>query len=376
MALVSASGYGRGNKNAGTNTGINGAPVQPVKPIPIPPNPFGPQAPQQVMGKVTQKNGKWYDDQGNEAVFKNNQWLSAQQPQQQTGFNFSFGGSSGFGAGGMGTGGMTAPRGTGGVGQSKGGGYDGSGINPGGGSRPGGAGGAGGGGGFTNYSGGDPNITKATQMMQQRYAQQTAQEGQVNPFQQEAIDNLRRQQGTDQTQRATDRATSQIRDFGAGQQQAAAERKAQYGQGGGAGNAIAESAQRAQAKAAADIQMGEMGRQDQLALQGANILNQPAQMQLAQQGQNNALLGNLYGGADMQGKMNLGQQGLGLQQWEAMNDPRYDKQFQQQLQQQQLQQGQMGLYGQALGLQGQQMGLYSDYLKALQGGGYGGPYGY
>jgi hypothetical protein len=59
-----------------------------------------------------------------------------------------------------------------------------------------------------------------------------------------------------------------------------------------------------------------------------------------------------------------------------MNDPRYDKQFQQQLQQQQLQQGQMGLYGQALGLQGQQMGLYSDYLKALQGGGYGGPYGY
>lgn len=366
MALTSSAGikrYGQNDngKSTATNTGVVGPQV---KPLPLPPNPFAPQAPQQVMGKVTQKNGKYYGEDGQEAVFKNNQWQSAQQPQQNAGgFNFSFGGGGGSNLGGsMAAGGYmggqtTAPKGTGGVGQTKGG-YDGSGY-AGGQTRPGGSGG------FTNATQNDPNIKKATDAMYASYAQQAAQANQLDPFQQESIANLRRQQGTDQTQRATNQATSAIRDFGAGQQEAANVRKAQMGQGGGASGQIAQSAQRAQAKAAADIQMGEQGRQDQLALGGASILNAPSQLGLARQGQANGVLGSLYGGANMQGNLALGQQGLGLEAWKAQNDPKYDKDFQSQLMQQQLAQGQMGL-------QGQQLGLYGDYLKLLQGSGYGG----
>lgn len=370
MAIGMTKGVGNTGPNRGgygTAQGGYQGPTGPktaqVTPMPAPPSLSsllgggGGAAAKPAKGAFTQKNGKWFDSAGNELQQGQGGFTVKSQPQQNSGFNFSFGGGSYDGSG-INPGGGSAPKGTGGVGQSKGG-YDGSGIN---GGRP-------GGGGFTNATSGDPNISKATQMMQARYAQQTAQEGQVDPFQMESINNLRRQQGTDQTQRATDQATSAIRDFGAGQQEVANVRRAQMGQGGGASGQIAQSGQRAQAKAAADIQMGEMARQDQLALGGASILNAPGQMNLARQGQNNALLGSLYGGADMQGKMNLGQGGLGLEAWKAQNNPAYDKQFQSQLMQQQLAQGQ-------LGLQGQQLGLYGDYLKLLQGSGYGGAYGY
>lgn len=235
----------------------------------------------------------------------------------------------------------------------------------------GGVGGATGGGGagpnLSNYAQKDPRVEKAQDLLEQRYAQQTAQENQLDPFLAESIGNLRTQQGSDNTNRLTQRALSTIREQGAGLQNQADVRKAQTGQGGGASGSIAQAAQRAGARAASDIGLAQQARQDQLALAGHNILSAPGQMNLARSAQNNALLGNLAGNAGQGAQLGLNQMQLGLQQYLGQGNLDLERQRiaqQQQLFPYQLAGQQMDLYGRyydMLGRLGGNTGVYGGY---------------
>lgn len=214
---------------------------------------------------------------------------------------------------------------------------------------------------LSNYAQKDPRIEQANRMMDERYRQSAAQEGQMDPYLMESIQNLRTQMGSDQTNRATNRALSSIRDQASGLSEAAKERAAMAGQGGGMQGKISEAAQRQGAKAASDIQLAQQQRKDALTLGGAGILGAPAQLQTQRQQQTNALLGQISGNAAQGGQLALGQQGLGLESWKAGQD--------------------VGLRRQALDQQmalapydimGKQLGLYGQYLNLLQGAGYGG----
>lgn len=223
-----------------------------------------------------------------------------------------------------------------------------------------GVGGGGAGPNLSNYAQKDPRVEKAQDLLEQRYAQQLGQEGQMDPYLAESIQNLRTQQGSDNTNRLTQRALSTIREQGAGLQNQADVRRAQTGQGGGASGSIAQAAQRAGARAASDIGLAQQARQDQLALAGHNILSAPGQMNLARQGQTNALLGTLAGNAGQGAQLGLGQMRLGLDQYGMMGDLDLRRQA---LAQQQM----LGQYD----LAGKGLDLYSKYLGLL-GSGYGG----
>lgn len=228
----------------------------------------------------------------------------------------------------------------------------------------GGGGGTGGGGGggdinLSSYAKKDPRVEKAQDLLEQRYAQQTAQEGQMDPYLQESIQNLRTQQGSDNTDRLKQRAGSDIREQGQALQNAADLRRAQTGQGGGASGAISQAAQRAGARASSDIELAQQARQDQLALQGHNILSAPGQLSLARQGQNNALLGNLAGNAGQGARLGLDQMQLGLSQYLGGADLDLRRRA---LEQQQ----QLGQYD----LAGKQLDLYGRYYDAMSRGGY------
>lgn len=212
-----------------------------------------------------------------------------------------------------------------------------------------------------NFAQKDPRVEYAQEQLKGRYQQLLGREGQMDPFLQESIQNLRQRQSADTTARATDVASSRIRDQQAGQEAALASRAARTGSAGGGYGQLAEASQRAQAKAAADIQLGRERDLDQLAIAGHNILQSPSQLALAQSGQSNQMLGTLAGQADMGARLGLAQQGLGLEQWKATQDAAYKNA----MLPIEMQRAQMGL-------QQSQMGLMGQYFDLLKGMGYGG----
>lgn len=129
---------------------------------------------------------------------------------------------------------------------------------------------------------------------------------------QEQIRLYRERMGEGPTTRAIERAGSTIRDFAAGQAEEAKRMGAMGGRGAGLGaTGIAESAQRAQAGAAADISLGREQDLDRLLMGGQNIMAAPGQRQerlLGQGGQHFA-----YSPYQDQANYALGSQGLGLE---------------------------------------------------------------
>lgn len=171
--------------------------------------------------------------------------------------------------------------------------------------------------GFTNTAAANPDLQAALEQYRQRITQQQAREGQVDPLLMEQVKNLRERMSADQTQRATERAGSNIRDFAAGQRVAADEAASRMGRPQGYRNAsIDEAAQRAQAKASADIQMGQQQRLDALTLGGQGIMSAPSQEALQREAGVTNLIAGLGGQAGLGADLALRQQGLGLSAWQ------------------------------------------------------------
>jgi len=190
---------------------------------------------------------------------------------------------------------------------------------------------------FTNTAQTNPDMQAALKEYQDRIAQQKAREGQVDPLLMEQVEALRSRRGVDQSQRATERAQSGIRDYAAGQKSAAASSAARMGRPQGFRDAlIDEASQRNAARASADIQMNELQRQDNLVLGGSQIMGAPASERLAREAGVTGLVAGQAGQAAIPANLALAQQGLGLNTWQAMqSDQRQREQMAQQERQQQ-----------------------------------------
>jgi hypothetical protein len=199
----------------------------------------------------------------------------------------------------------------------------------------GGAGGVmGGGGGFPGFGGGggmmpmaptapltstaapDPNLVAAQQQYNQGLAGLQQFATTADPNLQKQIEELEKARSADTTKRQTEQASSNIRDWQAGQQAAAEEGGARRGMGPGTGaDVISEAAGRQQAAASANIQAGEQARRDKLLLEGQGIMGAPGQRQMQAQ----AMLADYISKnpAATAAQIALKQQELGLQQWMA-----------------------------------------------------------
>lgn len=206
----------------------------------------------------------------------------------------------------------------------------------------GGGGGAGGGSGpgMTNTAQANPDMEAALKAYRDRIAQEQAREGATDPLLLEQVQNLRDRRSADQTQRATDQAGSQIRDFAAGQKAISDERAARSGRSQGfQDSGIDEAAQRAQAGAAAKIQMNEEQRLDNLVLGGQAIMSAPAQEALQREAGVTGLISGQMGQAGAGANLALNQQQLALQQQAQQQNQALEQQrlqMQQQAQQQQM----------------------------------------
>lgn len=212
---------------------------------------------------------------------------------------------------------------------------------------------------LSNYAQNNPGLESALEAARRRAEQLGRQEGQPDQYQQESIQNLRDRMSTSNTQRSIDVAGGAIRANAAGAQEAQDEMMARRGLGhsgiaarGASG--LTEAAQRAQAQSASQLSLAEQQRLDSLALGGNSILQAPSQLGLQQQGLTNSALGLQMQGAGALANQSLGQQNLGLNQWQAsQNAAVQQQQLQQQQQQMQWQQlmallgvaGQSGGYG-------------------------------
>lgn len=222
------------------------------------------------------------------------------------------GGSGGFGGGG-GFGGPGGGFGGGGFGGGGGGGAPGWGAEP-----------------IEVKSEASPHLDE---MIKRWEAQQAAIMNQANATDQNLQDQIslyKERMGEGPTTRAIERASSTVRDFAAGQAHNAMTRGAATGRGQGFGaTGIAESAQRAQAGAAANISLGREGQLDQLFGMGQRTMEAPGLRKQGYYGMGS----NFFGAAPYGSQANymLGSQGLGLeaaglglqaqQQQYAQNDP-------------------------------------------------------
>ena len=225
-------------------------------------------------------------------------------------------GGGGFGGGGGGFGG-----GGGGFG---GGGFGGGGF-----------GGGGGGGGWSPESikvesEASPHLEEMTRRWEAQQAAIMAQAHETDQNLQDQINLYKERMGEGPTTRAIERASSTIRDFAAGQAHNAMTAGAAMGRGQGYGaTGIAESAQRAQAGAAADISLGREGQLDKLLMAGQRTMEAPAAYRQGYYGMGSQFFNQAPYGA--QANYMLGSQGLGLeaaglglqaqQQQYAQNDP-------------------------------------------------------
>lgn len=201
-------------------------------------------------------------------------------------------------------------------------------------------GGAGAGGpttpGMTNTAAPNPDMQQALADYKARIEQQKAREGQTDPLLQEQVENLRARMSADQTARATDRAGSNIRDFAAGQRSQADSASARMGRPQGFRDAaIDEAAGRNQARAAADIQLGQMARLDNLTLGGTGIMGAQAQERLAREAGVTGLIGGQMNAAGAGAGLALEQQRLGLQSYSTTANLELERQRMQQQQRQQ-----------------------------------------
>lgn len=170
----------------------------------------------------------------------------------------------------------------------------------------------------------DPQIQKMQGNLNNRYDELNAKEGQMDPFLQESINNLRGRQSADTTQRAIDRANSGAADQAAGAMSQLGSAAARSGRGEGyGGNAVQGASQRLASRQAADISLGREKDLDALTIAGHNILKSPSDLATTQSGQANNFLLGASGQANMAGNLALGQQGLGLEQWKAGTDANY-----------------------------------------------------
>jgi hypothetical protein len=157
-----------------------------------------------------------------------------------------------------------------------------------------------------------PDMKAALDEWKKRMASLQSQASTTDPNLQFQIEQYKGRLGQDQTQHATDRAASAIRDQMAGMQQQANESGAASGRGQGFGaTGIAEAGQRALAGQASDIQLAQQNRLDALTMGGQGIMSAPAQQQLAYQGLlNPGYAQNPYSAT---AQLGLDQQKLGLQ---------------------------------------------------------------
>lgn len=123
----------------------------------------------------------------------------------------------------------------------------------------------------------DPQLSALTGYASTQMSQQ-------DPLLMEAIENFRKRMSTDTTARATGIAGGAIDDAAASAGQRAKEEASITGMSSGTqaqrGASISDAAQRAKAGAAAQIQMGELDRQDRLAGGFASSASMPGQRQL------------------------------------------------------------------------------------------------
>lgn len=200
-----------------------------------------------------------------------------------------------------------------------------------------------------NYAQKDPRIEGTADALTKRRKALEAQEGQLDPFQMESIQNLRARMSADPTQRAIDRASSGAADWAAGMKERGAAAGARMGRGGGfATTGIEGAAQRLQAKQAADIALGRERDLDALTIQGNQILQAPSQYGLARQGLTQGAYGQEAGFAPTGANLGLAQQRLGLDQYLGAGELDYKQAL---LQQQGLG-NQMDLYMKMLSLAG------------------------
>jgi hypothetical protein len=223
------------------------------------------------------------------------------------------------------------------------GGGGGGGVSPWGGGGGGFGGGGFGGGGFGGGGGGgwtgeavevkseaSPHLDEMIKRWEAQQAAIMNQAHQTDQNLQDQINLYKERMGEGPTTRAIERASSTIRDFAAGQAHNAMTAGAAMGRGQGFGaTGIAESAQRAQAGAAADISLGREGQLDKLLMAGQRTMEAPAAYRQGYYGMGSDFFNQAPYGA--QANYMLGSQGLGLeaaglglqaqQQQYAQNDP-------------------------------------------------------
>ena len=245
-------------------------------------------------------------------------------PRQLTGYNPNYnpmGSSQTLGGGGGGGGGMPGMPGGGWSPWGGGGGA------PGGQFSGGGAGGAGGAGGGTTGGRSElqltaersPDIDNMIAAWDQRMAELRQKQASVDENLQFQIEQYKSRLGEGPTTRAIERSASAIRDQLAGQTAQAEQAAAQAGRGQGFGQSgLAESAQRAQAGAAAGIALGRERDLDQLTIAGQNIMQAPGQREMGY----NQLLNQQYAQAPhfLQAQQGLGEKQLGLQAYLGQGD--------------------------------------------------------
>lgn len=173
---------------------------------------------------------------------------------------------------------------------------------------------------INNTAENDPTVQDWLDSARQRFEGSKARP--QDPLLQEQVDELRRRRSSDTTERATNRAESHILDRAAGQKSML---KGRVGGSGGrqAGveakleGRIDDNAARAAAAAAADIQLGEEQRLDNLAIAGQGIMSAPGDRDLARDSMTNSLLATGLGAAQGAANLGLANRSLGLQQWQS-----------------------------------------------------------
>ena len=171
---------------------------------------------------------------------------------------------------------------------------------------------------MTNVASPSPQLQQASAQYQARLGQLQQPRG-TDPNQQFLIDAVKKRMGTDNTDALIDREQFRIADAAAARQAGLTNESGRMGAGAGGrdANRIQSAASRAQAAAADNIRLGREAQMDALTLGARGIFNDPAQMELAREGNLNqmTLAGLPY--ANAQANLGLAQQGLGLQQWNA-----------------------------------------------------------
>ncbi len=144
----------------------------------------------------------------------------------------------------------------------------------------------------------------------------------IDPNLQTQVDRLGQRLSSDTTQHAIQRAGGAIQDAGSAQHAALKTNLARRGLGGeGAGGQLGSNidarTQRLQAGSASDISLGRERDLDALTLGGQGIMAAPGQFSMARDSQDMSGIAGGISAASTPAQLQLGQQNLGLQTWQA-----------------------------------------------------------